>query len=119
LHDALLTPQVWDILCHSIVRVHNSILLLQTGSLETASRQTPPPYPLDLEAMRTSFESYGIHRSRLVFVPRASQLDSAGFVAAAAAAAADVVVDFSVSSLYALAVAAPVRHIRASRIDKL
>jgi hypothetical protein len=61
--------------------------------------------------MRKSFESYGIHRSRLLFVPRASHVESAGLmVAAAAAAAADVVVDFSASSLYALAAAAPVRH---------
>jgi hypothetical protein len=66
-------------------------------------------FALDLEAMRTSFESHGIHRSRLLFVPRAPLSDETGvLMAVSAAAAADVVVDFSASSVYALAVAAPV-----------
>jgi hypothetical protein len=109
MHDALLTPEVWRLLCHSISRVNNSILLLQTGSAERTAQATPAAFPLDLEAMRKSFESYGIHRSRVVFVHRGSQLGYEGLMtAAAAAAAADVVVDFSASSLYALAVAAPV-----------
>ncbi len=46
-----------------------------------------------------------------MFVDRASQLEPAGLVmAVAAAAAADVVVDFSASSAYALAASAPVSH---------
>lgn len=66
-------------------------------------------FALDLEAMRTSFESHGIHRSRLLFVPREPQSDATGvMMAVSVAAAADVVVDFSASSIYALAVAAPV-----------
>jgi hypothetical protein len=110
MHDALLTPEVWRLLCHSISRVNNSILLLQTGSAEHTSQATPAAFPLNLEAMRKSFESHGIHRSRLIFAHRGSQLGHEGLMtaAAAAAAAADVVVDFSASSVYALAAAAPV-----------
>ena len=45
----------------------------------------------------------------MVFVKRASFTEPAGLMAAvAAAAAADVVVDFSASSVFALAAAAPV-----------
>ncbi len=66
-------------------------------------------FAIDLEAMRTSFESHGIHRSRLLFVPRPPQSDVTGvMMAVSQAAAADVVVDFSASSVYALAAAAPV-----------
>jgi hypothetical protein len=117
MHDALLTPEVWHLLCHSIARVNNSILLLQTGSTKNTSRATPLEFPLDLEAMRKSFESHGIHRSRLLFVDRASQFEPAGLVmAVSAAAAADVVVDFSASSAYALAAAAPVSHGASSQV---
>ena len=109
LHDALLTPEVWHLLCHSISRVNNSILLLQTGSAANSFQTAPVTFPLDLDAMRASFESHGIHRSRLIFVDRPVQSEWAGMLAAAAAAAAaDVVVDFSASCTYALAVAAPV-----------
>jgi hypothetical protein len=110
MHDALLTPEVWHMLCHSISRVNNSILLLQTGSAANRFRTTKATYPLDLDAMRASFESHGIHRSRLMFVDRPAQAEQAEFLtaAAAAAAAADVVVDFSASSVYAVSVAAPV-----------
>jgi hypothetical protein len=109
LHDSLLTPEVWHLLCHSISRVNNSILLLQTGSAASSFQTAPVTFPLDLDAMRASFESHGIHRSRLIFVDRPVQSERAGMLtAAAAAAAADVVVDFSASCAHALAVAAPV-----------
>jgi|LauGreDrversion4_2_1035121.scaffolds.fasta_scaffold525941_2 predicted O-linked N-acetylglucosamine transferase (SPINDLY family) len=109
MQDALLTPQVWHLLCHAISRVNNSILLIQTASVPNSFQATPVSFALDLEAMRTSFESHGIHRSRLLFVPREPQSDATGvMMAVSVAAAADVVVDFSASSIYALAVAAPV-----------
>jgi predicted O-linked N-acetylglucosamine transferase (SPINDLY family) len=110
MHDALLTPEIWHMLCHSISRVNNSVLLLQTSSTEGSSpAATPLTFPLDREAMRKSFESHGVHRERLVFVKRASFTEPAGLMeAVAAAAAADVVVDFSASSVFALAAAAPV-----------
>jgi hypothetical protein len=108
-HDALLTPQIWHLLCHSISRVNNSVLVLQTGSAASPVQTVSPAFPLDLDAMRASFESHGIHRSRLMFVQRPAQSQHAGLLmSAAAAAAADVVVDFSASCVYSLAAAAPV-----------
>jgi predicted O-linked N-acetylglucosamine transferase (SPINDLY family) len=99
---------VFHILCNSISRVQNSILFLQTGSVENAENSSIT-YPLDTDELRKSFESYGIHRSRLVFFHRHSLSEVAGLMmGAAAAAAADVVVDFSASSLVSLSVAAPV-----------
>jgi hypothetical protein len=76
----------------------------------------PVTFPLDFDAMQASFESHGMHRSRLMFVDRPVQSEQLGLLSAVSAAvAADVVVDFSASSVYALAVAAPVSSL-SSRI---
>jgi hypothetical protein len=120
MQDALLSPQVWKLLCHAIFRVKNSILMIQTASSPNSLQATPVAFALDLEAMRTSFESHGIHRSRLLFVPRPPQSDVTGvMMAVSQAAAADVVVDFSASSVYALAAAAPVSSCALAEVNFL